>query len=93
MRIHDFNQIITKLKEVFTVEEDTNDHYFYHIFYRNKYILKTKRSHSGIKDKDIPLIAKQLGLSITRLNDYKRCDLSNNEYLQILRQRGKITEV
>ena len=90
MKTHEFNKIITKLKEVFTVEVDKGDHYFYHIFYKDKYILKTKRSFSGIKAGDVHLIAKQLALSTSQLHSYRRCDLNNKKYLQILLERNKI---
>ena len=93
MKPHEFNKILAKLRKYFTVEEDVNDHYFYHIFYKGKYAIKTKRSHGGIKDHDVHLIAKQLALSTSQLHAYKKCDLSNQKYLQILLDKNKIEAV
>jgi hypothetical protein len=72
-----------------------NDHAFFCLWVGNqKTSVFTKISHgSGYKDLDDSLVgkmAKQVGLSIGQFRDYVECNLSENEYVEILRQRRRI---
>lgn len=87
MKPKDFTKIINKLKKVFEVTQDINDHYFYHIYYKGKRIMHTKRSHGGIKPGDVHLIAKQLKLNTTGLNSYRICTLTNDQYILQLKDQ------
>ena len=92
MKPKDFKKIISKLKKSFEVLEEIEDHFFYYISYNGKHIMRTKRSHAGIKPGDVYLIAKQLYLSKSELNRYRKCDLTNEQYILQLKSQKIIDE-
>lgn len=92
MKRHEFSKVINKIAKIPSVEikERSSGDLIYKIFYGQKLIMWTKVSHGGIKSGDIRNIAKQLHLRIDELMPYARCTIENEEYLNILKNRGVI---
>lgn len=91
MKTKQFRKIIKKLEEKFEVVKDVNNHYIYDIRHNNKVIRWLTRSHS-LKDKHDQLIADNLDLSLHQLKNFIACDLSCEEYIGLLVQKGYIKE-
>ena len=87
------NKVIGKIKQVFEVEEKNSHHKIFRIFYKNKMILRTFRSHSSkeISKSILQSIKRELRLNnIDELNRMKDCTLSAEEYYKILKKKSII---
>jgi hypothetical protein len=70
------------------------DHKFLEFYCKGKYILQTKISH-GEKELEsfhVGMMSRQCKLDKKRFIDLANCPLSGEEYLEILRTNGVITE-
>jgi hypothetical protein len=70
------------------------DHKFLEFYYKGKYILQTKISH-GEKELEsfhIGMMSRQCRLDKKNFIDLANCPLSGDEYLEILKKNGIITE-
>ncbi len=87
------SKIIGKLKKVFDVKEEKTHHLVYNIYYKEKWVTKTYRSHGGgdMSDKAICGIRRQLFLNVAELMDLKNCPLTADGYLNLLKQKNVIS--
>jgi len=72
--------------------EKNNDHYFYKLVYNGKVTsiftkLSKGSNYKTIQKKLLSLISKQLKLTNQELLDFIDCDISGENYLNLLRQR------
>jgi hypothetical protein len=73
--------------------ESPGDHKFLEFYNDNKLILHTKLSHGGKKDIDDYLIKQmsvQCQLDKKQFIDLAKCPLSKEEYVKILKEKGRL---
>lgn len=89
----DFNTIVQKMKRKFEVREGHTGDWQVRIFYKNKFIVRTKCSEGGgdIFPNIVKQIQKQLHFSNDEeLKQFIDCSLSCNQYLSLLQERDVI---
>ena len=91
LKSKDFDSIIDKLSDEFEIKTRDTGHRQVSIYYGNKLVVRTKRSH-GKKDMDhlIDQVRKQFFLSRQQLQDLKDCPLRADDYRDILINKSKI---
>lgn len=87
MKRSDFNKVIQKLGQKFELAEDGTDHIDYEI-YTNGQLITTVRSSNSPKDYQDQFIARNLHISRTELNLYKRCTFSNDQLIKKIKEKG-----
>ena len=70
------------------------DHKYLEYYFNGKFILHTKISHGEkeLQDFHIGMMKRQCKLEKSQFLDLANCPLSANDYLEILRKSGIITE-
>ncbi len=70
------------------------DHKYLEYYFNGKFILHTKISHGEreLQDFHIGMMKRQCKLEKKEFIDLANCPLSQNEYLEILKKNGTITE-
>ena len=87
--------VIGKIRKRFEVKERSGGHVYYELWYDAKKIGETHHSH-GSGGKEIPddilqKIKRQLNLNnIQQLHDLKNCPLSEDDYLNLLKENHVI---
>lgn len=94
MKRHELEQVLRKMQKIKGLRLDVRQSgdTICHVWYKELLIGRTKFSHGKIKDRDVRSIAKQLCFKEDELKPYGKCDITNGEYLEILRAKGRITE-
>ncbi len=88
MKPKDFKKIIEKLhKGGFDTDENMGSHQNYGLYKNGVLILWFKRSHS-LKDYQKILIARNLHMSETDLNQFIKCSLSVDGYIDVLKKKS-----
>jgi hypothetical protein len=85
MKVHEFNRLENKLK-LKTRNSGDRLAWFEH---EGKVITRTKRSH-GNKDLPVDLIRQQLKVNSEQFAGLISCDVSIDDYVDILRNKGLI---
>jgi len=98
MRLLEFkNGVIGKIKKKFTVNERIGNHIYYEIWHEGTKIEETYHSHGSsgkeITDDVLQKIKRQLNLSnIKQLYELKSCQMTEEEYFNILKQKHVISD-
>jgi len=94
MNKQQLEKILNKIKiinEFFKVTIRKTNHYRYAVFYNNIEIMRTKLSFgSKKKSGDVKNIANDLYLRVDELKPYSRCNMSNEEYFERLKEKNLI---
>lgn len=87
MRRKDFKKVVVKLKRKFELIEDPQiDHLIYDIRIKGIYITKIKNSNSP-KDYQDQLMAGDLHISRTQLQQFIDCTFSNDDLINQFKKR------
>ena len=87
MKARNFKKLVQKLKEKFELKDDSTDHISFEIWMSGVLITRIKTSHSP-KDYQDRLIAKNLHVSLTDLNRYVDCIVSNEDLIKKIKEKG-----
>jgi len=87
-------KIIGKLRELFEIKEEKTHHLAFKIFYKGRFVTKTRRSHGGgeMTDDAVYGVKRQLFLTMRELQSLKECPLTAEGYMKLLKERGLIKE-
>lgn len=97
MKLLEFqNGVMGKIKKKFKVVKRGGKHVYYEIWYNGVKIKETYHSHGSsgkeISDDILQKIKRQLNLNnIRQLYDLKNCSMTEEDYLDLLKQKNVIS--